>query len=119
MTTFHNLILHLKLQGKRDEMVQLMREVVKDMTPGRPQTLAILDRLVYCLLTQDFNCESEESFREMLGKYIRTLGADDSSTIQVSKLLDTVAKWTKLLKRFKEFDSGSVRIIPIRSNSRE
>ena len=43
MTTFRNLILHLKLQGKRDEMVKMMKETVKDMTPGKPQTLIILD----------------------------------------------------------------------------
>lgn len=39
----------------------------------------------------------------MLGKYTGTLGADDSSTLQVSRILDTVAKSTKLSKQLGGF----------------
>ena len=98
MTTFNNLIRHLTLQGKSYEAMKMMTEAVKDMTPGKPGTVTMLARLAFLLLTQEVTYETEEIFREMLGKYTRTLGADDSSTLQVSEILDIVAKSHKLFK---------------------
>lgn len=100
MTTFNKLIEHLKFQGKRDEMVKMMKEAVKDMNPGNPQTLSILYQLAFFSGKQIVDRETEDVFREMLEKYTRTLGADHSSTLSVSKILDLVAMSTKLFKRF-------------------
>ena len=102
MTTFNNLIRHLTLQGKSYEAVKMMTEAVKDLTPGKPGTVIILARLAALLLTQEYTYETEGIFRETMGKYTRTPGAEDSSTLQVSELLDIVAKCHKLFKHLEE-----------------
>ena len=48
--------------------------------------------------------QNPEIIREMLGRYIRTLRADDSSTLQVSKTLHIVAKCYKLSKHLEEVE---------------
>ena len=96
MRTFENLIQHLRLQNKMDEIVRMLKGAAKDMTPGKRQTLTIVDQLAFLLLTQKVDCEAEEIFRELLEKFTRTLGAENISTVYVSERLAVVAQATQL-----------------------
>ena len=99
MTTFMNLIQHLDLQGKRDEMVKMKDEAVKGMTPAKPETLKMLHKLSFFLMKQKATSEAEEFLREMLETYTRTLGAGHPSMLCVSESLDCVAETAETQRR--------------------
>ena len=98
MTTFSNLIQHLHLQSKGDETVKMLKEAMKKMTPGNPQSLSILNQLASFLERRKVYSETEHFFREMLEIYTRTLGANHPSTMSVSESLNyfaLTAKWQR------------------------
>ena len=68
------------------------------MTPGKLQTLTIVDQLAFFLLTQKVGSEAEEILRELLENFTRTLAAENISTVDISKPLDVIVQATQLYK---------------------